>query len=92
MRHDYALKSALKHRLLAAHFPMTAFAIARGRVLADRPRHLTILYEDRAIFGTWFHLTIKASSDGSEVWVVSFRKTNSVEAQRRYRRDPIVRS
>ena len=39
MRHDYALKSAIKHRLRAAHFPMLPIIIECGRVVCDKPGH-----------------------------------------------------
>jgi hypothetical protein len=39
MRHDYALKSAIKHRLRTAHFPMLPIIIECGRVVCDKPGH-----------------------------------------------------
>src|SRR6185437_394728 len=61
MRHDYALKAAHKHRLRAIHFPMLPIVINMGRVICDKPRHLTFYMYENVIFGGWLAATIKSN-------------------------------
>ena len=84
---NYALKSAHKHGLHYSHFPMAAIAIEFGVAIADRPNHLTFVYDDRAVFGTWFMATVKSTQDGNELWLVTFHRYGEADVRRRLKRD-----
>jgi hypothetical protein len=72
MRHEYALRAAQKHRLRAAHFPMLPIVIDLGRVICDRPGHLTFYFYENVVFGGWLAATIKTIRTGTELWVATF--------------------
>jgi hypothetical protein len=82
MRHDYALKSAQKHRLRAIHFPMLPIIIDVGRVICDRPRHLSFYMYETVVFGGWLAATIKSTGLGNELWVATFHVASAAEAKR----------
>jgi len=91
MRHDYALKSAQKHRLRAAHFPMLPIIIECGRVISDRERHLSFYWYENVVFGGWLAATIKCNEPGTELWVATFHVASAPEAKRMAKKHGIIR-
>lgn len=84
---NYVLKSAHKHGMLYAHFPMAAITMEFGATIADRPNHLTFIYEDRAVFDTFFMATVKSADLGRELWLATFHRYGVSDVQRRLKRD-----
>src|SRR3954467_12503654 len=66
--HRYALKSTHKHRLQPEHFQILPTIISAGRVISDRPRHLTFFHFD-PIYGQWFQASVKRNEAATELWV-----------------------
>jgi hypothetical protein len=91
MRHDYALKAAQKHRLRAAHFPMLPIIIDLGRVICDRQSHLSFYFYENVVFGGWLAATIKASRQGTELWVATFHVASPAEAKRMVKKYGTIR-
>lgn len=91
MRHDYALKCAQKHRLRAAHFPMLPVILEVGRVISDRPRHLSFYFYENVVFGGWMAATLKATDSGQEIWVATFHVASAAEAKRMAKKYGIIR-
>ena len=91
MRHDYALKCSLQHRLRPIHFPMLPIVIDMGRVISDRPRHLSFYMYENVVFGGWMASTIKATEDGTELWIATFHVASAPEAKRMAKKYGVVR-
>jgi hypothetical protein len=91
MQHYYALKSAQKHRLRAAHFPMLPIIIDLGRVISDRPQHLSFYFYEDVVFGGWLTATVKAAAMGTELWVATFHASNRKEAERMVKKYGVLR-
>jgi hypothetical protein len=71
--------------------PMLSLTIELGRVIQDRPKHLTFFFREEVVFGKWFQATIKANADGSEIWVTTFHISKPTAVTSRCRRFPILR-
>lgn len=91
MEHTYALKSAQKHRLRAAHFPMLPIVIDCGLVIQDRPRHLSFFFFEDVVFGGWLQATIKANEAGTENWVATFHPASAKEVKRMTKNHRVIR-
>jgi len=91
MRHDYALKSAIKHRLRAAHFPMLPVIIECGRVICDKAGHLSFFLYENVVFGGWLQATVKADNTGTELWVATFHVASANETKRMSKKYGIFR-
>jgi hypothetical protein len=92
MRHDYALKCAQGHRLRAAYFPMLPIVIDVGRVISDRPSHLSFYFYEDVIFGGWMAATVKATQSGHELWVATFHIASAKEAKRMAKKYRVIRA
>jgi hypothetical protein len=91
MEHAYAHKSANKHRMRAIHFPMLPIAIACGRVISDKPGHLSFFFYENVVFGGWMQATIKIDKSGTELWVTTFHVASAAEAKRMSKKYGIIR-
>jgi hypothetical protein len=91
MDHHYALKSTHKHRFQPDHFQVLTETIARGRVIADRQKHLTFFYLDRVMFGHWFQATIKRNERATELWVATFHQASEKEVLRMTKKYGVLR-
>jgi hypothetical protein len=91
MRHDYALKSAQKHRLRAAHFPMLPIIIECGCAISDRPQHLSFYLYENVVFGGWLTATVKADRTGTELWVATFHVASAREVKRMVKKHGVIR-
>ena len=86
MDHYYALKSAHKHRLTPDHFHLLSATLQHGRVVADKPRHLTFFYLDYISYQQWFQATIKCNKAENELWVVTFHPASHKEVRRKMKK------
>lgn len=91
MRHDYVLKAIHNHRLRPAHFPLIPAVIFNGRVICDKPRHLTFLHYETAIFGGWLQVTVKSEGTGQELWISTFHVASAKEAKRMTKKYGVIR-
>jgi hypothetical protein len=91
MQHAYAHKSANKHRMRAAHFPLLPIAISCGRVINDKPGRLSFFFYENVVFGGWMQATIKIDKSGTELWVTTFHVASAVEAKRMAKKYGIIR-
>lgn len=91
LRHDYALKLHQWHSFRLDELPLLPIAIDLGRVISDQPRRLTFFYFERVISNRWYQATIKSTSTGQEMWVMSFYLQKPAEVERMCRRCPILR-
>lgn len=91
MTHDYALKCAYKHKLKSYHFPMLPILIECGRVISDRPKHLSFYFYENVVFGSWFTATVKANQGGNELWVATFHFASAAEAKRMAKKYGVIR-
>jgi hypothetical protein len=86
MDHHYALKCARKHRLTADHFHLLPEMLRHGRIVADKPRHLTFFYFDYITYRQWFQATIKTNEAENELWVVTFHAASDKDVRRKIKK------
>jgi hypothetical protein len=88
LRHDYAMKSMVKHRLQPYHFPMLPITVDLGRIILQplKSKHLNFFYRDDVVFGTWFKAVVKTNSEMDELHVATFHRVHSDEVARWVRR------
>jgi hypothetical protein len=91
LRHDYALKIAHKHGFRPVHFPMLPIVIDCGRVLCDRPNHMSFFFYENVVFGGWLQATIKSARGGTELWVATFHPGNPKELRRLCKKHAVIR-
>lgn len=93
IRHDYAIKCQVKHRLSPAHFVLLPTIIELGAVVQDvrRPMHLTVLFAENFKLASAFEVALKSSKLGHELHVCSFHKTRVSEYNRQLRKHLVLR-
>jgi hypothetical protein len=58
-----------------------------GEAFQDRERHIVFLLEE----GVWYQAVVKATEDGREVFLDSYRRTRPKDAERKRKRGRRVR-
>lgn len=91
VNHEYAVKCAVDHQLLAAHFPMLDETIDRGMVLRDGNQHLVFFHFDPYVWNRWFRVTIKRCNEREMLWLSTFHKTELAQVRSKKRRLPLLR-
>lgn len=91
IRHDYVCKLMQKHRMEPHRLAMMEMCLMFGRVIQDRPWHLTFFHYDEIVFGGWYHLTIKSADRGNELWVSTFHPQSHSEVKRITKRATFLR-
>jgi hypothetical protein len=89
--HFYIQKFLHHHGLSIGHLPLLPIVLDFGRVLQDRPGALTFLYFDEHVFGRWFHASIKAARNGSELWLMTYHVTQHRKVAKLSSKFPIAR-
>jgi hypothetical protein len=92
IRHDYVCKLMHKHKWEPHRLAMMEICMAFGRVIRDRPWHLTFFHFDEIVYGGWHHLTIKSADHGHELWVATFHPQSPSEVKRLTARGTLIRS
>ena len=77
-----------KHGWTATDFAHLQAVLDRGEVRADRERHVIAAYQD----GTWWYAALKVTRDLKEVYLLSFRCSNSDQIKRIRERGTLVRT
>jgi hypothetical protein len=92
IRRDYAQKILRPHRFSYHQAPLLPVTIEFGWAFDDKPRHVTFIYEDRAVTGRPLKATVKANRRGTEMLVCTFHRTDAADFRARLKRDTIIRS
>jgi hypothetical protein len=85
-------KQLTRHRDMDfPHYRMLPIVLGYGAVVQDRPRHLTFVYPDDAVFGWAFKATVKTVKLGHELYLVSYHKIEAKKAPRLLQRGALLR-
>lgn len=81
-----------KHKWQPHRLAIMELCMEFGRVIREKPWHLTFFYYDDIVFGGWHHLSIKSADYGNELWVSTFHPQTSSEVKRLTGRGTLLRS
>jgi hypothetical protein len=89
LHHDYATKAVEKHKIWVGDLSLIFEAIDYGTAIADRPLHITFLWDSRQ--KGWFQVTVKRAFESRRVYICTFYKTSLKEVNRKVKRYPVLR-
>ena len=90
--HEYAVKSATKHRVPPEHFPVIFDTVEFGTALADRPAQITFIHRDQLYAGRWFQVSVKCCFEQRHIFIKTFHRLRDRDMERLLRSHPVIRA